>query len=193
MLDSLEIGFLLLFQCLIQFGTYHMDLENISINTAVDTQIDACHAIFMDSILGHYFGLTLAMSILQNALRDNELFVATMNNDVSGFYHVAKNGVFLTFPYLHLLAVKSSIRSQGIGALLLKHFEEMQLTADGFPYRPKTFLLVSKENPKAINFYERNGYTKQTTFDNMFAEGDTEVLMMKDLGLKKQHSNLNIV
>lgn len=162
-----------------------MKLEDISINVAGNTHIDACHAIFMDSILGHYFGSKLAMSILKKALRNNELFVATMNNDVCGFYHVAENGVFLTFPYLHLLAVKSSVRSQGIGALLLKHFEQMQLTAKGFPYRQKTFLLVSTENQKAISFYERNGYTKQTKFNNMFAEGDTEILMMKDLGLKK--------
>lgn len=58
------------------------------------------------------------------------------------------------------------------------------MAAPGYPFRPKVFLLVSEANPQAVRFYQRSGYTQQAVFENLFAEGDTEFLYMKDLGIK---------
>lgn len=160
-------------------------INEITIVEATEPHCIECLPILADSVLGSYFEPELAKSILSEGQHNHELFVAVKNNTVVGFYQMAKSGAFLVFPYLHLLAVKTSERGQGIGALLLDHVEKLNLNAEGYPFRPKVFLLVSDHNQDAIRFYERQGYTQKAAFDDMFAEGDTELLMMKDLGMKK--------
>ena len=157
----------------------------ITIVQAQITHVQECLPILIDSILGTYFEPDLALSRLTEGQSKRELFVAILGEKVVGFYQMATNGVFLVFPYLHLLAVKTSERGYGIGGKLLAHFETLNFEAEGYPFRPKVFLLVSDHNPDAIRFYERHGYTNKAYFDDMFGEGDTEFLMMKDLGIKK--------
>jgi len=161
-----------------------MAKNEISIDASTQDQVKECLSILLDSVLGEYFEPPLASSMLNEGDESHNLFVARKNNEILGFYLVAEKGAFLVFPYLHLLAVKSGNRSQGVGASLLKHFEKSQIEKEGYPFRVKTFLLVSEENKRAIAFYERNGYENKAVFDDMFNEGDTELLMMKDLGEK---------
>ncbi len=149
-------------------------------------QAEDCLPILADSILGTYFGPAVAKALLLGAQRDDELLVAVQADDVVGFAAVVQKGGFMVFPYLHLLAVKTSERSHGIGALLLADLEQRALAAPGYPDRPKVFLLVSHENPDAIRFYEKNGYRRMAAIDDMFGDGDTEFLYMKDLGKKKR-------
>jgi|GEM_PF-1013355 ribosomal protein S18 acetylase RimI-like enzyme len=156
----------------------------MNITTASKSNLKSCLPILLDSVLGTYFEADLATSILLAGYKNNELFVALQGTDVVGFYLVAKKGAFLVFPYLHLLVVKTSERRKSIGKLLLDHFETTVMEIDGYPFRQKAFLLVSEENKDAIRFYETCGYVKKASFDNMFGEGDTEVLMMNDLGFK---------
>ena len=138
----------------------------------------------MDSILGQYFDTALAAEILKAAQAKNELFVAVEADLVVGFYVNAARGSFLVFPYLHLLAVKTSERGKGIGTKLLEHLETATLEAPGYPFRPKIFLLVARDNGAAVNFYLAHGYQQIAVIDDMFGDGDTEFLMMKDLGKK---------
>ena len=165
-------------------------MNEISIIAANELHCLECLSILADSVLGSYFEPELAKSILSEGQCNQDLFVAVKNDKVLGFYQMAKKGAFLVFPYLHLLAVNTSLRGQGIGALLLNHFEGWILQLEGYPFRPKIFLLVSEQNLDVIRFYERQGYSKKTAFENMFAEGDTELLMMKDLGMKQKLVNL---
>ena len=161
-----------------------MDETNASVVTARDYQIPGCLSILMDSILGKYFGPDLARKLLTEGCHRGELVAVEENGQVLGFYVLANQATFLVFPYLHLLAVKTDHRSRGIGTTLLAHLEKSVLETPGYPFRPKIFLLVAEENARAIRFYERCGYSKQAVFDDMFDEGDTELLFMKDLGPK---------
>jgi ribosomal protein S18 acetylase RimI-like enzyme len=161
-------------------------LADRSVVLADRAQAEDCLPILADSILGTYFGPAVAKALLFGAQRDGELLVAVEAGDVVGFAAVVEKGSFMVFPYLHLLAVKTSRRSRGIGALLLAELERRALAAPGYPDRPKVFLLVSYENPEAIRFYEAHGYRRMAAIDDMFGDGDTEFLYMKDLGKKKR-------
>ena len=161
-----------------------MMLQDIQIQMARDSQIAECLAILSDSILGTYFDPPLASEILTAATTKQELFVAVSDEGVLGFYVSVSRGSFLVFPYVHLLAVKTSVRSLGVGATLLEHLETSTLNTPGYPFRPKIFLLVAQTNERAVRFYERHGYVRTAVIDDMFADGDTEFLMMKDLGKK---------
>jgi len=163
-----------------------MKPEFFPVRQASVDDIPECLTILHNSILGHYFDPPLANQILTEAQADGELVVALVEDAVGGFFVTAPRGSFLVFPYLHLLAVKTEYQGQGIGARLLGHLEASLLGAPGYPFRPKVFLLAAQDNPRAVQFYERQGYTSIATIENMFAEGDTEYLMMKDLGIKNR-------
>jgi len=160
-------------------------INNIQVAMADRNQAEACLPILVDSILGTYFPPSVAKALILGAQHDNGLLVAIENDTVLGFAAVVEKGGFLVFPYLHLLAVKTSERSRGVGKLLLAELERRALAAPGYPDRPKVFLLVSHENSDAIRFYEANGYRRMAAIDDMFGDGDTEFLYMKDLGKKK--------
>ena len=156
----------------------------MTIVTATAAQVDPCLPILADSVLGTYFDPPLARSLLTAAQKQKQLVVAADEGEVAGFAVVVPQGGFLVFPYLHLLAVKTDQRSRGIGAQLLAHLEAQALAAKGWPERPKVFLLVSEENAGAVRFYEAHSYRRLAAIEDMFGEGDTEYLYMKDLGRK---------
>lgn len=159
-------------------------LPPVSVGRAETDDVAASLAIMADSILGGYFEPEMARTLLAQAQHEGHLVVAKQEGRVLGFYVEAPQGSFLVFPYLHLLAVKTSERGRGIGTLLLRHLEDAELQAPGYPFRPKIFLLTAQENAGALRFYERHGYQSLAVIPHMFAEDDTEVLLMKDLGSK---------
>lgn len=157
----------------------------VTIDQARTADLDEVLEILQDSVLGQYFDTPTARSILTEAHEDHELWVANLQGKAVGFSVCQRRGSFQVFPYLHLLAVRSGHRGLGVGGQLLAHLEARELAAPGYPFRPKVFLLVADSNPGAVKFYERHGYRRAAQFDDMFTEGDTEHLMVKDLGLKK--------
>jgi ribosomal protein S18 acetylase RimI-like enzyme len=161
-------------------------MESCFVRPATASELPPCETILADSVLGTYFDPPLAAQILAGAQAEGSLFVAVAGGEVAGFYVHVPRGSFLVFSYLHLLAVRSTRRGQGVGGQLLGHLEASALAAPGYPNRPKIFLLVSAQNPRALRFYERHGYQRKATIDDMFGDGDTELLMMKDLGNKPQ-------
>ncbi|NNM53363.1 MAG: GNAT family N-acetyltransferase [Spirochaetales bacterium] len=169
-----------------------ISLEYAILKSKSSQDIDVCTEILLDSYLGTYFTSEQAHSLLKSAASQSQLTIALSFNDPKkvpvAFYVADPKGCFSVFPYLHLLAVKSSLRGQGLGTLLIKHFEKESLEAKGYPDRPKVFLLVTPHNPRALALYENLGYTREATFTDMFGEGDTEYLMMKDLGYKQHRS-----
>ena len=165
-----------------------LSLEYSFLKSKRSQDIESCTDILLDSYLGTYFTYEQAHSLLKSAASQNQLTIAVRIDDAKkvpvAFYVADPKGCFSVFPYLHLLAVKTSLRGQGLGTLLIKHFEKESLEAKGYPDRPKVFLLVTPHNPRALTLYENLGYSREATFTDMFGEGDTEYLMMKDLGYK---------
>ncbi|WP_242960832.1 GNAT family N-acetyltransferase [Clostridium peptidivorans] len=96
------------------------------------------------------------------------------NNNCRGFIWFILDGIFHSFPYLHIIAVKEESRKHGIGKKLLKFFEDIC-----FKDYTKLFLVVADFNPDAKILYERIGYIEVGSIPNLYREGITEYLMMK--------------
>jgi len=151
---------------------------------ATQRDLSTCVDIMMDSILGEeYFSRELAEGILYEGITQRQVFVAkTAKGEIVGFFRLALSGVFLVFAYIHLFAVRADSRGKGVGNFLLAEAERLIREEEGYPDIKKSFLLVGKINRRAKAFYEKHGYKRMATFDNLFSIGDTEFLMMKELG-----------
>jgi ribosomal protein S18 acetylase RimI-like enzyme len=153
------------------------------VGRAAQKDLEPCLDILMDSILGEeYFSRELAEGILYEGISRKEVYIAkTAKGEIAGFFRLVLDGVFLVFAYIHLLAVKTDYRGRGVGTLLLEEAERLIREEREYPDIKKSFLLVGKINRRAKSFYERRGYRRVSTLDDLFSEGDTEFLMMKDL------------
>jgi ribosomal protein S18 acetylase RimI-like enzyme len=95
-------------------------------------------------------------------------------NQCIGFMGVISNGCFRKFTYLSLIAVKREYRSNGIGKMLIRKFEEI-----GFEKANRVFLLVSDFNRKAQSFYKKLGYKKVGEIPDMFKKDVSENILVK--------------
>ncbi len=139
--------------------------------------IKDCEGALLQSELGRrYFSAEgSVLRALEEGFEKKEIFVAlNENQQCVGFLWYILNGVFHSFPYLHIIAVKKECRCEGVGAKLMDFFEE-----NCFKDSSKAFLVVADFNPKAKKLYERLGYTQVGTLPNLYREGITEYLMMK--------------
>ncbi len=139
--------------------------------------LDACEAALTDSELGrHYFSQEGgARKAIEEGFGKDEIFVALdRDQNCAGFVWVIPNGSFHSFPYIHIIAVKSEYRGQGIGKKLLSYIEELY-----FPNHSKIFLVVADFNPDAKRLYESIGYTAIGDIPDLYRKGITECLMMK--------------
>lgn len=139
--------------------------------------LDDCEGALVNSELGRrYFSQKgSARKSLEEGFCKEEIYVAIDNdNNCKGFVWVITNGVFHSFPYIHIIAAKSENRGQGIGKLLLKFVEN-----ECFEKYSKIFLVVAEFNPNAKILYEKVGYIQVGTIPSLYREGITEHLMMK--------------
>ena len=88
------------------------------------------------------------------------------------------NGVFGSYPYLHIVAVKEECRNLGIGKQLMKFFED---NASGSPLA-KYFLTVDGFNSRAKKLYENLGYKCVGELTDFYKNGINCYLMMKRRG-----------
>lgn len=139
--------------------------------------INDCEDALVNSELGkRYFSEKgSARKSLEEGFSKGEIYVAINNdNDCKGFVWVVLNGIFHSFPYLHIIAVKSENRGQGIGKILLKFVEDVYCKNNS-----KLFLVVADFNPDAKRLYESMGYSVIGDIPNLYRNGITECLMMK--------------
>ena len=139
--------------------------------------INDCEDALVNSELGKRYFLELgsARKSLEEGFRKNEIYVAVDdNNNCKGFIWVILNGIFHSFPYIHIIAVKSENRGQGIGKLLLRFVEN-----NCFKRYSKLFLVVAEFNPNAKRLYESIGYSEIGDIPNLYRKGISECLMMK--------------
>lgn len=139
--------------------------------------INDCEAALANSELGiRYFSKEgSARRALEEGFAKGEIYIALdINQSCKGFIWIVLEGIFHSFPYLHIVAVKKESRKHGIGKKLLKFFEDIC-----FKDHSKLFLVVADFNPDAKMLYERIGYNEVGTIPNLYRDGITEHLMMK--------------
>jgi ribosomal protein S18 acetylase RimI-like enzyme len=139
--------------------------------------INDCEDALVNSELGiRYFSEKgSARKALEEGFAKEEIYIAIDNShNCRGFMWFILGGMFHSFPYLHIVAVKQESRKHGIGKKLLKFFEDIC-----FKDHTKLFLVVADFNPDAKVLYERIGYIEVGAIPNLYREGITEYLMMK--------------
>lgn len=116
-----------------------------------------------------------ARGSLEEGFNKGEIYVAIdNNNNCIGFIWFILRGIFHSFPYLHIIAVKEEFRDLGAGKKLLKFFEDIC-----FKKYSKLFLVVADFNPDAKKLYEKVGYKEVGYIPDLYRKGITECLMMK--------------
>lgn len=144
--------------------------------------VEECKRALMDSKLGSVYFNTeeKALASVRRCLERGQLYVAlTESGEFAGYEWIIPNGAFHSFPYLHIIAVKKELRSQGVGKALLDFYAD-----SSSEYANKAFLIVDDFNPDAQRLYEREGYIKVGVIPDIYIKGIDGCLMMKPLEKK---------
>ena len=137
-----------------------------------------CMDALSRSVLGEkYFSSpgSAENAILEGICQVN-MYVALIGEVCVGFTYIIPKGAFHSFPYLHIIAIKEEYRDRGIGKALLEYSERI-----ASEMADKLFLVAADYNPDAKRFYERNGYQQVGEISNLYRQGITEYLMVKNL------------
>ena len=151
---------------------------NIAIKAAEEKHVVTCASILQNSELGtvYFSNEEKTAALLHQAFAQRELFVALDDHeDCLGFMYLMPKGVFGSYPYLHILAVKEECRNLGIGRQMIRYFEE---NASDYA-STKCFLTVDDFNPRARKLYESLGYQCVGELKDFYKKGVTSYLMMK--------------
>ena len=151
---------------------------NIHIKAADMKYIDSCVEILQKSDLGkaYFSDYRKAADMLTYAVGQKNVYVAlNENRKCIGFIYYMTNGVFGSYPYLHIIAVKEEYRSCGIGKQLIKYFEDNASDSSSTKY----FLTVDDFIPRATKLYENLGYKCVGELPDFYKKGINCYLMMK--------------
>ncbi len=101
-----------------------------------------------------------------------EIFVARINNKITGFMIIQMVGVFRG--YIQSIYVAPEYRNMGIGTNMLR-FAERRI----FKESPNIFVCVSSFNKRAQKLYKRLKYKKIGVLKDFIVHGHTEILLRK--------------
>ena len=152
--------------------------KDVHIKLADKRYIDSCVEILQNSDLGkaYFSDQKKATDMLTYAVGQENVYVALDENEqCMGFIYYMSKGVFGSYPYLHIVAVKAECRSHGIGKQLIKFFEENASAYASTYY----FLTVDDFNPRAKRLYESLGYMCVGELPDFYRTGINCCLMMK--------------
>ena len=152
--------------------------KNIAIRLADMTYIDSCVEILQDSVLGkaYFSDHKKATDMLSYAVAQNNVYVALdEHGKCLGFIYYMTKGVFGSYPYLHIIAVKEEYRSHGIGKQLMRFFE------DNASDQPRA-------KSRARKLYENLGYKCVGELPDFYKQGINCYLMMKTRGIENDRS-----
>jgi ribosomal protein S18 acetylase RimI-like enzyme len=82
---------------------------------------------------------------------------------------------WLKGPYLELLALLPQFQSRGIGAEILRWFEQEGARAEARNF----WVCASAFNERALSFYRRHGFKQAASLPGLVADGYTEILLRK--------------
>ena len=152
--------------------------KDVHIQIADVNYIDSCRDILQNSDIGkvYFSDREKATKMLTYAVGQKNVYVALDENEnCLGFIYYMPNGVFGSYPYLHIIAVKEEYRSNGIGKQLIKFFEDNASDYSSTKY----FLTVDDFNPRAKKLYESLGYKCVGELTDFYKKGINCFLMMK--------------
>ncbi len=140
--------------------------------------LNDCVLALKNSELGrvYFWQENKANNAITEGITKKEILVALDDKGLClGFMWFIRNGAFHGFPYLHIIAIKEEYRNLGLGNEMLNYFESVIAQSS------KVFLVVADFNPKAKKLYEKCGYVEVGIIPNLYKNGVTEFLMMKEL------------
>lgn len=147
------------------------------------TDLEQCiDLLFIPEVGQLYFPRRELLRVeLEENLNKDEIYVEKTKEEqiIRGVIWYQQSGLFHSFPYLHMIAVRDTCRQQGIGNKLLEFFEQNSLHNSKNQIRTRTFLLVSDFNKSAQDFYRKHGYEEIGKIKNLFRKDVTENLFMK--------------
>jgi ribosomal protein S18 acetylase RimI-like enzyme len=149
------------------------------INKGTYEYISDCEEALIQSELGRRYFHTegSARRALEEGFDKGEIYVALHSSgQCTGFLWIIPDGIFHSFPYLHIVAVKEEYRNQGIGKELIRFFEDLSFQELS---KSKVFLVVADFNPGARRLYEELGYLEVGSIPGLYRTGITETIMMK--------------
>ncbi len=150
----------------------------IHVTNATAGQVDGCLAALAHSALeeNYFQDPVKTRAMLSQAIDKGEIKLAcTETGAVAGFVWYMPEGMFGSFPYLHVLAVAKAYRNRGIGTQLIQYFEEHASRYSSTQY----FLTVDDFNPSARRLYERLGYRCVGVIPDLYQKGGRSELMVK--------------
>lgn len=161
----------------------------MSIECAEINDMEECLDILYTQELGmrYYPSRKLLREALIKGCNNSEVFIKKIitksgggfGHKILGIIWYQQEGMFHSFPYLHMIAVRNDCRNQGVGAELLQFLEDDVLKNGKNKIRTKVFLTVGDFNQNAEVFYRNRGYIELYKFEDLFRKGITESLLMK--------------
>lgn len=144
--------------------------------------VDECVDLIFRSVLGKKYYPKREM--LYDKVRlgiEQDCFFAAWDEDgqLMGILWYQPEGMFHSFPYVHMLAVDEKYQHQGIGTKLMDFLEKDVLTRGGSRIRTKLFLVTADFTPVAEQMYIDRGFEKLCEIPGLFRRNVTEKLYMK--------------
>lgn len=146
--------------------------------------LEECTDIVFSSELGkkYYPKRDLLETEIRQGMKCDKMYVCKTEEEVPSVLGVVwyqPEGIFHSFPYLHMIAVKENYQNQGIGTALLDFFERDVLESGKNHIRTKIFLTVGDFNDHAEEIYRKRGYEKICEIPGLFRKKVSEKLYMK--------------
>jgi ribosomal protein S18 acetylase RimI-like enzyme len=108
---------------------------------------------------------------------DAPRFEIVVDRKLAGAIGVRRN--WLRGPYLQFLGVLPAFQHRGIGSLALSWFEN-----EAHAGRAQNLWVAASDfNTRALAFYERHGFSRVATLEDLIIEGGSEILLRKRLAM----------
>jgi ribosomal protein S18 acetylase RimI-like enzyme len=115
----------------------------------------------------------IADGILENKIKNNEIYVVEENGEIIGWL---RYGLFWdNVPFMNMLYLLEGYRARGIGTRLVKHWED-EMRQRGYDQ----VLTSTQSNEEGQNFYRKNGYTEIGGLK--FLDDPFEIIFYKSIG-----------
>jgi [ribosomal protein S18]-alanine N-acetyltransferase len=124
-------------------------------------------------------GLTYGKALEISSDTSLERYTIIDGSDHAGFLLLNMGAQFPG--YIKILCTAASCRGRGIGEKLIRFAEDRI-----FSEYPNIFLCVSSFNTGARRFYERMGFHEVGELTNYIIDGNSEILMRKTIGPRKE-------